>query len=104
MRLFIILWCLTFSSFASIIGDVILHEGNAVIERTDGEDVESELDLDIFSYDTIKTGKGKVAVGFIDDCDGACLGKENWTAFWICLGLGLTSLLGALGLKLKEDN
>lgn len=67
MRLFIILWCLTFSSFASIIGDVILHEGNAVIERTDGEDVESELDLDIFSYDTIKTGKGKVAVGFIDD-------------------------------------
>ena len=67
MRLFIKLWCLTFSSFASIIGDVILHEGNAVIERTDGEDVESELDLDIFSYDTIKTGKGKVAVGFIDD-------------------------------------
>ena len=67
MRLFIILWCLIFSSFASIIGDVILHEGNAVIERTDGEDVESELDLDIFSYDTIKTGKGKVAVGFIDD-------------------------------------
>ena len=67
MRLFIILWFITFSSFASIIGDVILHEGNAVIERTDGEDVESEVDLDIFSYDTIKTGKGKVAVGFIDD-------------------------------------
>ena len=67
MRLFVILWFITFSSFASIIGDVILHEGNAVIERTDGEDVESELDLDIFSYDTIKTGKGKVAVGFIDD-------------------------------------
>ena len=67
MRLFIILWCLTFSSFASIIGDVILHEGNANIERTDGEDVESELDLDIFQYDTVKTGKGKVAIGFIDD-------------------------------------
>ena len=67
MRLFIILWCLTFSSFASIIGDVILHEGNAVIERTDGEDVESKIDLDVFSYDTIKTGKGKVAVGFIDE-------------------------------------
>jgi len=67
VRLFVILWFITFSSFASIIGDVILHEGNAVIERTDGEDVESEVDLDIFSYDTIKTGKGKVAVGFIDD-------------------------------------
>ena len=67
MRLFIILWCLTFSSFASIIGDVILHEGNANIERTDGEDVDAEKDLDIFQYDTVKTGKGKVAIGFIDD-------------------------------------
>ena len=67
MRLFIILWFLTFSSFASVIGDVILHEGNAIIERTDGEDVDSEIDLDIFSYDTIKTGKGNVAIGFIDD-------------------------------------
>jgi len=67
VRFFFILWFLTFSSFASIIGDVILHEGNATIERTDGEDVDSEIDLDIYSYDTIKTGKGKVAVGFIDD-------------------------------------
>ena len=67
MRLFIILWFLTFSSFASIIGDVILHEGNANIERTDGEDVNAEKDLDIFQYDTVKTGKGKVAIGFIDD-------------------------------------
>ena len=67
MRLFIILWFLTFSSFASIIGDVILHEGNANIERTDGEDVDAKKDLDIFQYDTVKTGKGKVAIGFIDD-------------------------------------
>ena len=68
MRLFIILWCLTFSSFAAgIIGDIILHEGNAVIERTNGEDVKSEVDLDIFSYNVVKTGKGKVAIGFIDD-------------------------------------
>ena len=67
MRLFILLWFLTFSSFASVIGDIILHEGNAIIERTDGEDVDSEVNLDIFSYDTIKTGKGKVAIGFIDD-------------------------------------
>ena len=67
MRLFIILWCLTFSSFAAgIIGDVILHTGNAVIEQ-DGVDVESEEGLDVFSYNTVKTGKGKVAIGFIDD-------------------------------------
>ena len=67
MRLFILLWFLTFSSFASVIGDIILHEGNAIIERTDGEDVDSEVNLDIFSYDTIKTGNGNVAIGFIDD-------------------------------------
>jgi len=68
VRLFIILWCLTFSSFAAgIIGDIILHTGNAVIERNDGEDVEAEKELDIFSYNTVKTGKGKVAIEFIDD-------------------------------------
>ena len=67
MRLFIILWCLTFSSFAAgIIGDVILHTGNAVIEQ-DGVDVESEKGLDVYSYNTVKTGKGKVAIEFIDD-------------------------------------
>jgi len=68
VRLFIILWCLTFSSFASgIIGDIILQTGNAVIERNDGEDVKAEDELDIFSYNTVKTGKGKVAIEFIDD-------------------------------------
>ena len=68
MRLFIILWCLTFSSFAAgIIGDIILQTGNAVIERNDGEDVKAEDELDIFQYNTVKTGKGKVAIGFIDD-------------------------------------
>jgi hypothetical protein len=67
VRLFIILWCLTTSSFAAgIIGDIILQTGNAVIEQ-DGEDVKAEDDLDIFQYNTVKTGKGKVAIGFIDD-------------------------------------
>ena len=68
MQLFIILWCLTFSSFAAgVIGDIILHKGNAVIERNDGEDVKAENELDIFSYNVVKTGKGKVAIEFIDD-------------------------------------
>ena len=67
MRLFIILWCLTFNAFAAgIIGDIILQTGNAVIEQ-DGEDVKAEDDLDIFQYNTVKTGKGKVAIGFVDD-------------------------------------
>jgi hypothetical protein len=75
VRLFIIIWCLiillfisTFSAFAAdVIGDVINTEGSAGIERTDGETKDAEKDLDIFQYDTVKTGKGKVAIGFIDD-------------------------------------
>jgi hypothetical protein len=66
-KLFIILWCLAFSAYANVIGDIILHTGNAVIERNDGQDVNAEDELDIFSYNTVKTGKGKVAIGFIDD-------------------------------------
>ena len=54
------------SSFASI-GQVSLYEGNAVIDRKEGESKEVEKDLDVFSYDTVKTGKGKVGIEFIDN-------------------------------------
>ena len=54
------------SSFASI-GEVTLHKGNAVVDRQDGDKgIEVEKDLDIFSYDTVKTGNGKVGIQFID--------------------------------------
>ena len=45
------------SSFASI-GQVSLYEGNAVIDRKEGGSKEVEKALDVFSYDTVKTGKG----------------------------------------------
>ena len=55
------------SSLASI-GEVTLHEGNAAIDRQDGEKgIVVEKDLDIFSYDTVKTGNGKVGIEFVDD-------------------------------------
>ena len=55
------------SSFASI-GEVALHEGNAVVDRKDGDkDIVVAKELDIFSYDTVKTGNGKVGIEFIDD-------------------------------------
>ena len=55
------------SSLASI-GEVTLHEGNAAIDRKDGEQgIVVEKDLDVFSYDTVKTGNGKVGIEFIDD-------------------------------------
>jgi len=55
------------SSFASI-GEVKLHEGNSVIDRKNGEKgIVVEKELDILSYDTVKTGNGKVGIEFIDD-------------------------------------
>ena len=51
--------------YASI-GNVIIQEGESLIERKIGEDVASEVDLDIFSYDTIRTAKSKTAIEFID--------------------------------------
>ena len=51
--------------YASI-GNVIIQEGESLIERKIGEDVASEVDLDIFSYDTIRTAKSKTAIQFID--------------------------------------
>ena len=49
------------------IGDVILQEGNTTIQRESGENFESVIDLDVFSYDTVKTGKGRTAIEFIDE-------------------------------------
>ena len=47
------------------IGEVILHEGSGVIERKDnGESVESQIEAEVFSYDTIRTAKGKTAIDF----------------------------------------
>jgi len=54
------------NSFATI-GEVTLHKGNAVVDRQDGDKgIEVKKDLDIFSYDTVKTGNGKVGIQFID--------------------------------------
>ena len=54
-------------SHASI-GNVEIHEGNGVIERkANGEEVSTKEDLDVFSYDTVKTGKGKTSIDFVDD-------------------------------------
>ena len=47
--------------YASI-GNVIIQEGDSLIERKIGEDVASEVDVDIFSYDTIRTAKSKTAI------------------------------------------
>ena len=66
-KFFIMMMLLSTNALGGVIGDVILQEGESVIERKEGDAFDSEIDLDIFSYDTVKTGKGKTAIEFIDE-------------------------------------
>ena len=51
---------------ANSIGDVIMHEGSGVIERkANGEEVTTQPELDVFSFDNVKTGNGKTAIEFL---------------------------------------
>ena len=54
------------SAFGSI-GEVTQLEGTGIIDRKDGDKgIVVEKELDVFSYDTVKTGNGKVGIEFID--------------------------------------
>ena len=69
MKLLIILLCSliwTAQGYATI-GAVILHEGNGEIERTTGDTEITVKDLDVFSYDVVKTGNGKTGIEFLDE-------------------------------------
>ena len=57
---------MTVGAWANTIGNVILHEGNGNVERTNGDEETTTKALDIFSYDTVKTGNGKTAIEFVD--------------------------------------
>ena len=63
----LILTFLPKSSLANSIGDIAVSKGNSVIEREDKKEVKVNKGLDVFSYDTVKTGKGEVAIKFVDD-------------------------------------
>jgi hypothetical protein len=65
MKILLLLLLLISTAHASI-GNVILQEGNTVIEQKDGTENTSEIDLDVFSYDVVKTGDGKTAIEFVD--------------------------------------
>ena len=63
----LVLFCATSLTWGSI-GNVDKLKGNGIVDRVDGDtDIQLEKELDIFSNDTIKTGKGKVGILFIDD-------------------------------------
>ena len=44
-----------------------------------------------------------MAVGFIEDCGGHCLGNENWTMFFIMLGIMIISGTLTIYTMSKED-
>ena len=44
------------------------------------------------------------AVGAIEDCNGACIGQENWTAFFICLTIAIISVILTILTMKKETN
>ena len=59
-----LLWCT--NTLASI-GEVSEIKGKGSIKRTDGAKIEIEQSLDVFSYDTVTTGRGRTAIDFVDD-------------------------------------
>ena len=67
-KFFVMMLLVSTNAFSATIGDVILQEGTGVIERKDGDEFSSKIDLDIFSsperiHPWPKTlfGKGKSA-------------------------------------------
>ena len=44
-----------------------------------------------------------LAAGSIEDCGGACIGNENWTAFFICLTIALICGILTISILKKGD-
>ena len=54
----------------NIIGNVVLYEGNASVERED-ESLSLQENSDIFFKDNVRTGRGNIGITFIDDTNVA---------------------------------
>ena len=54
----------------------------------------------IFGFTTILAAI--LAAGSIEDCGGACIGNENWTAFFICLTIMIISLTMTILTMIKK--
>ena len=65
--LLILLGIATQYAYATEIGEISELRGNAEITRLESSDTMfAELASDIFSYDDVRTGKGRVAIEFLD--------------------------------------
>ena len=67
---------LTQLSYASTIGNVVLQEGIASVERK-GTESDLGLDSDIMFMDNVKTGKGELGITFIDDTNVAVSSQSS---------------------------
>jgi len=65
-KFFLVLLFVSTTVYGSI-GSVSQLKGTGIITRTDGGDVELEKDLDVFSYDEVKTGNGRTSIDFVDE-------------------------------------
>ena len=63
-------------SYASTIGNVVLQEGIASVERK-GTESDLGLDSDIMFMDNVKTGKGELGITFIDDTNVAVSSQSS---------------------------
>jgi|TARA_B100000959_G_scaffold283490_1_gene352540 hypothetical protein len=50
---------------------------------------------------TLTILSGIMAVGYIEDCEGHCLGNENWTMFFVMFGIMLISGISTLYMESK---
>ena len=67
---------LTQLSYAATIGNVVLQEGVASVERK-GTESDLNLNSDIMFMDHVKTGKGEVGITFIDDTNVAVSSQSS---------------------------
>ena len=66
--LFIIGLIIISNSALASIGKVSEHKGKAEIDRKDGDKgITIQKDVEVFSYDTVKTGDGRTGITFVDD-------------------------------------
>ena len=72
----ILLVLLTQLSYAATIGNVVLQEGVASVERK-GTESDLNLNSDIMFMDNVKTGKGEVGITFIDDTNVAVSSQSS---------------------------
>ena len=68
MHKWLLILFLVTSNVCAEIGEISEHRGNGeILRQSEGDKLLAKLALDIFSYDDIRTGNGRIAIKFVDD-------------------------------------